>query len=130
MKSPIQRSLFFSLLFLSFTITNCGKSSSTAADDAAVDTSASAAAAGAVGGALSNSSSSGTQARLMSFSVPQTRYASLRSEMSLLPNAMAELFCPTFKTQGSGCNVSGDEMWLSYDNCTFFGRASWNGSLA
>jgi len=129
MNSPLQRSLTLALVFFSVALTNCGQANTSDSANAALDSSASGAAAGAVGGALSNSSSGGTQAA-MKFTMPQSLFATLRQNLSPMPQAMASLFCPTFRSQSNQCTVSGSTMWLNYSACTFAGAAEWNGTQA
>jgi hypothetical protein len=122
-----QKLMTLTLILSALTLTNCGKSNTSSAG-ASADSSTSGVAAGAVGGALTNSGANGTQAR-MSYAMPPTLMASIRSSLNPLPTASADsaLFCPTFKTSGSGCSASGADMWLTYNACTFSGRAEWNG---
>jgi hypothetical protein len=127
MRKLMQRKLFLALIVSSTTLTNCGQASSTNSASAISDSSTSGAAAGAVGGALTNSGANGTQAR-MSYMLPTTLVASVRQALSPLPQASAaNQFCPTFKDTGSSCSTSGSSMWLNYSDCTFTGRAEWNG---
>jgi hypothetical protein len=112
------------LMAVSFAVSGCGKNSD--GSTSAEDTSASGAAAGAVGGALSGSSSSGTQAQ-MDFKSQPSLFQTAKSSFNLLPNAFADVSCPTFRTMGSGCQASGGTMWLSYSDCTFAGAATWTG---
>jgi hypothetical protein len=120
-------SLLMSLITVSLALSACGKSSSSS--NASEDTSASGAAAGAVGGALSGSSSGGTQASA-DFRFQPTLLQSVKTQFSLLPNAFADVSCPTFHTMSSGCQASGGTMWLSYSDCSFAGAATWNGVQA
>jgi len=106
----------------SLALVSCGKNSDSSSS---ADNSASGAAASAAGGALSGSSSSGTLAFLETKQSP-TLMASIKQNIGFLPNAFADALCPTFKST-SGCDASGDSMWLSYDNCSFGGARTWNG---
>ncbi len=121
------KGLVVSLITVSLALSACGKSSSSG--NASEDTSASGAAAGAVGGALSGSSSGGTQASA-DFKFQPTLLQSVKSQFNLLPNAFADVSCPTFHTMGTGCQASGGTMWLSYSDCSFAGAATWNGVQA
>lgn len=104
----------------------CGKKSTSTSDAAVEDTSTSASVAESVGGALSGSGSGGTQASYQ-FQLPSTFMSRVRSEISPFPNAAAQLLCPTFRSTDSACNTSAGSMWLSYQDCSFSGRATWSG---
>jgi hypothetical protein len=129
MKTNSQVILVLALLTASPLITNCGMTTSNPNNGAAgvvEDSSASGAAAGAVGGALSDSSPNGTQAS-MSFKSQRTFFTALKAAINPLPSAFAESFCPTPRVTQNACSASGSAMFLTYDDCTFAGRATWNG---
>jgi hypothetical protein len=121
------RSLVLGLIAV-FALSACGKNSASGSG-ATEDSSASGAAAGAAGGALSGSTSSGTQASA-DFRFQPSLLQSVKSQFNLLPNAFADVSCPTFHTVGTGCQAAGGSMWLSYSDCTFAGLATWSGVQA
>jgi hypothetical protein len=126
MKTAMQRTLVIGLMLVSTTLLNCSKKAADL-DSISADESSTGVVASSLGGALSDSSASGTQA-LYKFSLPNSNIAALENLLSPMPKAHAKSLCPTFRSAaGSGCSVSGGNMWLSYSDCTFTGNADWNG---
>jgi hypothetical protein len=125
MKSSLKIFLVLGLVGFSGVVSGCGSSSSSSS--ASEDSSVSGVAAGAVGGALSNSSSSGTLSMNLK-SVKASRWS--LADLNFIPDAMAMVSCPTYASTGADCQASGDDMWLSYSDCTFAGHDAWNGVQA
>ena len=124
-----QKALLLALLASSALLTTaCGVpgASSGSASSLGVDDSASGAAAGAAGGALANGSSGGTNAfyKMKSDLNPLSIVANLTHPQSAFASSV---LCPTYATTGSSCSASGSNMWLSYSDCSFGGKPSWNG---
>lgn len=115
------------LIFLSAALVDCAQKKTDASTVS--DSSASGIVAGAVGGALSSSNANGNQAGYQ-FQTPQSVYASVRRALSPLPQAFASSLCPTFHSTGAACSVSGSSLLLAYQDCTFTGRAEWDGIQA
>ncbi len=115
------------LVVITVTLANAACSKSNNADSgSSADISASGTAAGAAGGALSGANSNGTQAAARIRSTP-TFFAQMQRMLNPLPRAYASVACPTWRDTGSDCTTSSSSMWLAYDDCTFTGRADWNG---
>jgi len=118
-----------SILVIGLMVSACGKKDdvNTTSTDSA-DESASGAAASAVGGALSGTSANGSLAIYkMQQQDPVRGFWTMVAKAVASTPAMASSLCPTFATTGTGCSASGSSMWLSYNDCTFQGHASWTG---
>lgn len=93
-----------------------------------IEKSASGAAAGAIGGALSTSNSSSTLASFNLRSESRTPHFWALMAKVMQPTADASVACPTYLTTGTGCSVSGTDMWLTQNACSYgSGTAIWRG---
>ncbi len=101
-------------------------------DTATQDTSASAVVAEVVGGALGASSSTGTLTLNDAIHAKQDPVFSLWRELSVIPQAMASVVCPSFKSaQNAGCDAGGSSLWIMLSNCVRgSGTTEWNGTEA
>lgn len=122
--------LVLSILMIGLVVSACAKKTNDTNEtsSASADESASGAAASAVGGALSGTSASGSLAIYkMQQQDPVHGFWMMVAKAIEPKQAMASTLCPTFATTGSGCSASGSSMWLSYNDCTFQGYATWTG---
>ena len=93
------------------------------------DTSTSGNVAAVLGGAVNNASITGTHSWWQEDAVPQSRWAGLFRELTLLSPAVAGGTCPTVVSGSSNCSAAGTSETLTYSSCTFqTGGATWNGS--
>ena len=104
------------ILCAALCLVHCGAGSSTASVQ---DSSVSGVAASSAGGALSASSANGTLLAISKNSV-------LRRGFFLISSAYAAITptCPTFGTTGTGCSTSGNSLFLTYSDCSYFGSAA------